>query len=97
MPFTARNLISNITPGNPFVAERLSGYTQFFMTKGAAAPEARQQALRLLDSGIVRQTNLLSFADAYLLIGSVFLLALPLLLLAVQKKNKQTVVMLSDH
>src|SRR5882724_5861675 len=91
------DLISNITPGNPFVAERLSGYTQFFMTKGAAAPEARQQALRLLDSGIVRQTNLLSFADAYLLIGSVFLLALPLLLLAVQKKNKQTVVMLSDH
>ena len=43
--------------------------------------------------------NLLSFADAYLLIGAVFVAALPFLLLSARKKQAQQspVVVLSDH
>jgi len=93
------DLISNFTPGNPLLAERLSGYAHYFTAKGATAPEAQDQALKLLDNAVVRQSNVLSFGDAYLLIGTVFLLALPLLLLAVRKKSSAQAapVMLSDH
>jgi DHA2 family multidrug resistance protein len=91
------DLISNITPGNPLVAERLSGYANYFMTKGSALPEAQTRALKLLDNNVVRQSNLLSFGDAYLLIGLVFLIALPVLLIAARKKNKQPAVILSDN
>jgi len=40
---------------------------------------------------------LLSFNDAYLLIGSVFIFALPLLLLVTHKKGAKPQVILSDH
>jgi DHA2 family multidrug resistance protein len=93
------DLISNLTSGNPLLTERLSGYTYYFTAKGATIPEAQGQALKLLDNAVVRQSNVLSFGDAYLLIGAVFLLALPLLLLAVRKKPsaQPAPVILSDH
>lgn len=93
------DLISNITPGNAFLSERLSGYTHYFAAKGATSLEAQDKALKLLDNAVVRQSNLLSFGDAYLLIGVVFLLALPLLLLAIGKMQtgRQAPVVLSDH
>ena len=93
------DLVSHLTPGDPLLAERLNGYTSYFITKGAAGLEAQEKALKLLDTAVVRQSNMLSFGDAYLLIGTVFLLALPLLLLALGKKSsaKPAPVMLSDH
>jgi DHA2 family multidrug resistance protein len=60
--------------------------------------EAHTKALRLMEANIVKQTTVLSFNDAYLLIGLVFLCALPLLLLATPKRKGQKVqVVLADH
>ena len=91
------DLVSNITAGNPQVIDRLAGYTHYFTGKGASTFDAQHQALGLLDAGIVRQTNALSFGDTYLLLGAVFLVSLPLLLLSSRKKGKKPMVALADH
>jgi len=92
------DLVSHITADNPLVVSRLAGYTHYFAAKGATAVEANREALGLLDKTVARQSNLLSFSDAYLLIGAVFLVAMPLLFFAVKKKKQpQMVVVLSDH
>ena len=93
------DLISNLTPGNPLLTERLSGYTHYFLNKGSSALDAQHRALGLLDAGIVRQSNLQSFGDAYLLIGLIFTLVLPILLFSARKRGASTPapVILSDH
>jgi DHA2 family multidrug resistance protein len=92
------DLVANITADNPLAVKRLADYTQFFISKGAGAGEAHNKALRLMDANVIRQTSVLSFNDAYLLIGLVFLCALPLLLLATPKKKGAKVqVVLADH
>lgn len=90
------DLISNITDSSLPASERITAYTHYFISKGASVLDAHERAVKLVDNGIVRQGNLLSFGDAYLLVGSIFLFALPVLLFAGRKKGKIQVI-LSDH
>ncbi len=91
------DLVSNLSPDNPLLLQRLEGYTRYFLTKGATLAEAKMKGLQALDNTITRQSNLLSFCDAFLIVGIFFLLALPLLLLATKKKQGRPAVVLSDH
>jgi DHA2 family multidrug resistance protein len=91
------DLVANITTDNPIAVKRLSDYTNFFISKGAGLLEAKTRALRLLDVNVTKQSSLMSFDDAYLLIGFVFLIALPILLFASKRKGKPMQVALSDH
>jgi DHA2 family multidrug resistance protein len=91
------DLVSRIVPGDPLVAERLNRYTSYFLSKGSGGAEAHQQALGLLDNVVVKQSNALSFGDAYLLLGVFFLFSVPLLLLARRKKGAKPQVALADH
>ncbi|HVV05705.1 MAG TPA: DHA2 family efflux MFS transporter permease subunit, partial [Puia sp.] len=93
------DLISRLVPGDPLLTERLSGYAHYLATKGITGADAQDRALKLLDNTVTRQSNALSFGDAYLLIGLLFLLALPLLLLSGRKRSagKPAPVSLSDH
>ncbi|MGF6847043.1 DHA2 family multidrug resistance protein [Chitinophaga sp. W3I9] len=90
------DLVSNLTTDNPAVANRLSSYAHFFLSKGATATDAHHRALKLLDSSVVKQSTLLSFSDAFLLVGIIFLAALPLLLMASTKKKTAHVIVM-DH
>ena len=92
------DLVSNITTDNPLAVKRLADYTGYFMQKGFSGFDAHQKALQLIDKGILRQTNLLSYNDAYLMVGMVFLLSMPLLLLARNRKaGTKLQVAMSDH
>lgn len=91
------DLLTNITAENPLLTERLNSYTNYFTSKGSTVFDAHRQALQMVDNVVVRQSNLLSFGDAYLLVGLVFLLALPLLLLTRKRKGSGPQVVLSDH
>ena len=91
------DLVAHITADNPVVVQRLAAYTQYFSSKGAGPATARQQALQLIDSSVTRQSGILSFNDAYLVVGGIFMLALPLLLLSVRRKGEKVQVVLSDH
>jgi DHA2 family multidrug resistance protein len=91
------DLVSDLNAGDPRVLEQLANYAHYFMDKGAGAVEAQRQALGLLEAGVVRQTNALSFGDAFLLLGGVFVIGLPFLLLTSRKKGKKPQVALADH
>jgi len=91
------DLVSNVTAGNLQVTERLAGYTHYFVGKGFGVADAQHHALGLLEAGVARQTSVLSFSDAYLLLGAIFLVSLPLLLLSSKGRGKKPVVALADH
>ena len=91
------DLVSNFTEYNPIATQRIADYTNLFMSKGATASDAHNKAIGLVDMAITRQGNLLSFNDAYLLIGSVFIFALPLLFMVTRKKGVKAQIILSDH
>lgn len=91
------DILSNLTTENPVAMERLSGYTHYFMLKGSTNFTAQKQALQAMENMVVKQSTQLSFSDAFLIVGLVFLIALPMLLLAVQKKGAKVKVLLTDH
>lgn len=91
------DLVANITTDNPLAVKRLADYTNLFISKGAGLLEAKARALKLMDLNVTKQSSLMSFDDAYLLIGLVFLISLPILLLASRRKGKPVQVALSDH
>jgi DHA2 family multidrug resistance protein len=92
------DLVTHAAAYNSLTVQRLSGYTNYFLSKGSTGYQATQQGLQLLDHNIAKQSALLSFMDAYLLIGAIFILAVPLLFFAAKKKRGTVVtVMLSDH
>ncbi|MES2378742.1 MAG: DHA2 family efflux MFS transporter permease subunit [Bacteroidota bacterium] len=91
------NLISNITDSNPLVAQRINSFTGYFQHKGSGLAEAHQQAMKMIDLSVVKQSTLLSYLDSYLLIGLLFALALPLLLLVMKRKAGPPKMVLNDH
>lgn len=91
-------LISNVTPDNVKAMERINGYINYFQHRGFAYNEARAKALKLMENIVTRQSSLLSYRDAFFLVGLFFALTLPLLLLVMNKSKKtKTNIILSDH
>jgi DHA2 family multidrug resistance protein len=91
------DIVSHITTDNPLAVQRLAGYTNYFVHTGTPAVDAHYKALKLMDNIVVRQAGILSFSDAYLLLGFVFAIALPTLLFARKRKGAKPVVVLNDH
>lgn len=91
------DLVAHVSSGDPATTTRLDNYTRYFLNKGAVLADAQHQALGLLENAVTRQSNVLSFADAYLLLGICFLVCLPLLLLTRRKKGAKPAVALADH
>ncbi|MFS4469863.1 DHA2 family efflux MFS transporter permease subunit [Chryseobacterium sp. T20] len=92
------DLISHLTLDNLGVTERLSAYTKLFENKGFEFHDAQQRALAVLEKSVVKQSFLLSYIDAYIFIGMIFTLALPLLLIFLKKRRSvKTVIPVSDH
>lgn len=74
-------LVDNINVYSTAALDRLNALQHMFVAKGSLPPVARQQALSTVDQVIQRQSYLLSFEDAFLIMGIAFVLALPLILL----------------
>ncbi|TSJ44035.1 DHA2 family efflux MFS transporter permease subunit [Mucilaginibacter corticis] len=91
------DLISNITAGNPQVTERVNRFTSYFQHKGIGLLDAHQKAIKMVDVTVVKQSTLLSYIDSYMLIGLLFALALPLLLLVMKRKAGPPKLVLNDH
>ena len=91
------DLVSHLTTDNPLAVQRLHQYSDYFMARGSDGSHARLQALQALDNVVTRQSSQLSFSDAYLIVGIVFLAALPTLLLAAKRKGAVQQVILNDH
>jgi DHA2 family multidrug resistance protein len=91
------DLVSVLRIDNRMLMDRLNGYSRYLLSKGSSIFEGSKKGLGLLDQTVVRQSGILSYLDAYLLVGVIFCLALPLLLFAKKRKANQPPVVVSDH
>lgn len=74
-------LVEYINIYNPVVMQRLHDIQMGLIAKGHPASVAKQQALAIVDRMVQGQAMVMSFSDAFLVIGAAFVVALPLLLL----------------
>jgi DHA2 family multidrug resistance protein len=92
------DLLANVNIYNTYFTERISKLTQYFLSKGGSTFDAQKKAIAVINSGVDRQSFLLSYLDAYLFTGLLFLVAMPLLLLVIKrKKQSRPIVLVSDH
>ncbi len=59
----------SISLANPQVQDRLNQLTQMFLTRGADAVTASDQALKLIDSIVRRESFVMAFNEAFLIMG----------------------------
>ena len=91
------DLLGNVNVYNTPFNERLQQYIRYFTAKGSSAQEASARALGVLNFAVDKQSNLMSYLDGFFLLGIVFVVALPLLLLTRKRKSSARVVVLADH
>jgi DHA2 family multidrug resistance protein len=83
---THRNdLVSKLDVTNPAVQSRISAMQQSLAAQGQD-PHA---AYKALEYAVTKQAAVLSYMDAFLYIGLLFLVCIPFVLLVRGKKNKQ--------
>lgn len=85
--FHRNNLLTNVNEYNPAFTDRLNGFIQNFMAKGASYLDAKLMAMKAIEGSIIKQSMLLTYSDAYWVAGMVLLCSIPLLYLQKFKKN----------
>ncbi|SDZ80013.1 DHA2 family efflux MFS transporter permease subunit [Pedobacter hartonius] len=93
-------LITHVTSSDALTAQRMQLYTRNFMDHGSTYLEATKKALIVLESTIVRQTTLMSYMNAFLLIAVLNACCIPLVLITIRKKRADRpagTVTVSDH
>jgi MFS transporter, DHA2 family, multidrug resistance protein len=78
-------LLENVSSYNPELRERLSAMTSGLMAKGSSFFDAQRQAYGAIEGTVLRQTFLLTYMDAFRIVGVFFLFCIPLLLLFKRK------------
>jgi DHA2 family multidrug resistance protein len=92
-------LISHVTAHDPMTQQRLQSFTQNLIAHGSNYLHATQQALSALENTVVRQTFLLSYMDAFLLLAILNAVCIPLVIMTIRKRsgNQPRNVVISDH
>ncbi|WP_238381889.1 DHA2 family efflux MFS transporter permease subunit [Mucilaginibacter pedocola] len=85
------NLLVNITPYNSALTERLNILVQGFRAKGRSVMDATQMAYAAIERSVQKQSLLLSYNDAYWIVGIVMLCAIPLVFLQPFVKGQKAV------
>ncbi len=85
------DLVSNLQPNDPQTIDRLNSYAQGAVARGYNAVDAKQMSYGILEGTVNRQSFLLSYMDAFLLISIFFICAAPfILMLRTKKLDKAT-------
>lgn len=74
-------LVSRINPLDAAANDRIHAMTAMFLSKTQDASLAHAQAMKMIDGIVNIQSSLLSFEDMFWLVGMIFIICLPLLLL----------------
>lgn len=85
------NLLEHINPYNPYFTDRFNTYVQAFTSKGKSISDATRMAYGAIDNVVNRQSLLLTYNDAYWIVGVVMLLAIPLVFLSPFKKGQKAI------
>jgi len=75
------SLVANLTPANPAYQGFLARATGLLVQHGAAPPDAARQAQGLAYGTLLRQANMMAFADTFWIMGMLCIVLLPLLFL----------------
>lgn len=75
--FHQSRLIEHLRPGMPAVDATLQRFAHFFFLRGADATLALRRAYGALYGMVARQASMLSFIEAFTLMGVIFLLLIP--------------------
>jgi len=81
------DLVSKLAVGDPATDGRLSALTHAMIARGATSWDAAQRALGLLELNVQRQASLLSYLDAFRLVGILSIACIPLILFAGRSKK----------
>jgi DHA2 family multidrug resistance protein len=87
-------LVAHLTPFDWRYREALTGAAATLRTAGSSAYDSGLQAQGMIYGTMVRQANMLAFADAFWVMGALFLLVIPLMFLIkkVRPSSGQVVV-----
>ncbi|MEO5911002.1 MAG: DHA2 family efflux MFS transporter permease subunit, partial [Pelobium sp.] len=89
------NLLSNINEYNTAFTQKMELINRSFMAKGYTYLDAQHAATKAIEGMVTRQTFLLTYTDAYWVVGFVMLFSIPLL--ALQKFKKNTTIPVDVH
>ncbi len=91
------DLVSKLDATDPSVQQRVSALQHTFIAKGNAADRALQMAHQALDFAVTKQSAVLSYMDAFLYIGGLFLICIPFVLLAKANRKKKVDLSAAMH
>jgi len=94
------SLITHVTASGSATDQRMQGLISGFMAHGSNYLRAVQQALGALENTVVRQTFLLSYMDAFLLLALMNAACIPLVLMTIKKRAAAKVLVkmsIPDH
>jgi len=83
--FHRSNLVSHLDKFSPEVQNKILMYQQSFIQKGFAPNEALQKAYALMDGAVMKQATVLTYMDAFLYLGVLFLICIPFILIVIKK------------
>ena len=78
-------LLDHVSIYDPELRQRLAETTSGLMAKGSSLFDAQRQAYGAIEGAVMRQTFLLTYMDAFSVVGVFFLFCIPLLLLFKRK------------
>ncbi|MGE5276191.1 MAG: DHA2 family efflux MFS transporter permease subunit [Acidobacteriota bacterium] len=82
-----QGLLEHVSIYDPALRERFQAIVAGLMAKGSTLVEAQQQAYGAVEGMVARQTFLLTYMDAFRVVGVFFLCCIPLLLLFKRRKG----------
>ena len=92
------DLVTHITSTDPATRQRLEMATGNFMAHGANYMQAMKQAIAALEGMVVRQTYLLSYLNAFLLLAILNAACIPLVLITIKRRKANVKITVpSDH
>jgi DHA2 family multidrug resistance protein len=87
--FHQSRLVEHILPGQPHVSSMLHQFTSYFVLKGSDPVTASHRAYGAMYGQVQQQAAMLSFVEAFKVMGMVFLVMIPLMILLKDpKKNR---------
>lgn len=85
------DIVSHLSANDPAVQQRIQGMQHNFMAKGMTSDAALHSSYQMLDYSVTKQAVVLSYMDVFLMIGAMFLICIPFILMTKQRKDKTAI------
>jgi DHA2 family multidrug resistance protein len=91
------DVVSHLSVDGGSTMDRIHQMQQGFIAKGYTADQALAKGYKLMDLGVTKQAMILSYMDAFLYLGILFLICVPFVLIMLRKNKGADVDLSSVH